>query len=322
MHLEEVSLLITNKLEAMVETADPGPIFSKRKTISALFPYVVRLERGGQQDMVRAFARIARIGKFEEIVWRRTRLDQIITLALPHEPWGAEPHDEIVVAKWALAASVTPYTEDVSLSVVDLLLHTAAVDSLRPLIPAGIWTWLKRRPSLPSRSLGWLGATNGDVVRRIRGLGDIEVLEGYLLLVWSERNCVESLGQDHVGGRSGLAEMQVSIREDFSGVGMGLHRENLIHRLDRVLEQLGLGHLGNDRPDIDEDFIQTATEQYEELRRVLLEVDREVVNTLARKSHRFIHFGLLTRTVMCRNSFGFHVRSAAPVSIKFHILKV
>ena len=307
----------------MVETADPGPILSKRKAISALFPYVVRLERGGHQEMVGAFARIARTGKFEEIVWRCTRLDKIITLASPHVPWGDGPHDEIVVNKWALAASVTPYTEEVGLSVVDVLLHTAAVDSLLPHIPAGIWIWLKKRPSLPSQSLGWPGATNGAVVRHVRELEDIEILEGYLLRVWSEWDCVDSLEQDSVGGpgRSGLAEMQISIREDFSGVGMGRHRENLINRLDRILEQLGLGRLGDDQPDVDEDFMQTAKEQYEELRRVLLEVDGEAVNTLARKSHRFIHSGLLTPPVMHRNPFDLHVRSATPVSINFHVLK-
>ena len=268
--------------------------------------------------MVGAFARIARIGGFEEIVWRRTRLDQIITLASPRVPWGPGPHDAIAVAKWALATSVTPYTEEVGLSVINVLLHTAAVDSLRPLIPAGIWTWLKERPSLPSRSLGWLGATNGDVVRHVRRLKDIEVLEGYLLHVWSEWNCIDSLEDDSVGGRSGLTEMQISIREDFSGVGMGYHRENLVNRLDHVLEELGreLGYLEKHKPDIDDGYVRTAKEQYEGLRKVLLEVDWEaMLARIARMSPRFILFCLLTPAGTCRIPLDLHVCSAAPVSI-------
>ena len=303
----------------MVGAADPDLILSKRKAISALFPYVVRLELGGRQEMVGAFARIARIGKFEEIVWRHTKLDQIIMLASPRVPWAIGPHDEIVVAKWALAVSVTPYTEEVGLRVVEVLLYIAAVDSLRPHIPAGIWAWLRKLPSLPSRRLGWWGATNGAVVRHVRELGDIGVLEGYLLRVWSEWNCVDSLERDSVGGQSGLAEMQISIREDFNGVGMGHHRENLTVRLDHILAQLGPGHPGGDRQGIGGGFVQMAKKQYEELRRVLLEVNVEAVNTLARKSHRLILFGLLTPTDTYRVPFDLHVRSAAPVSIISHL---
>ena len=36
----------------------------------------------------------------------------------------------------------------------------------------------------------------------------------------------------------GLAEMRVSIREDLGGIEMWHHRQDLIERVDRVLEQL------------------------------------------------------------------------------------
>jgi hypothetical protein len=65
------------------------------------------------------------------------------------------------------------------------------------------------QPSLPPECSGRSRGSSADVVRQIRGLGDIEILKSYLLLVWSE--------WDHVGDEQsgGLAEMQISIREDF-----------------------------------------------------------------------------------------------------------
>jgi hypothetical protein len=54
----------------------------------------------------------------------------------------------------------------------------------------------------------------------------------HTFFVWSEWDCLYD---------SGLDEMQASIREDFGGIGMGHHREDLIKRLDHVLGQLDLG---------------------------------------------------------------------------------
>ena len=84
--------------------------------------------------------------------------------------------------------------------------------------------------------------------------------------------------------------------EDFSGVGMGRHREELIVRLDRILEQLdrGLEYLGQHKPGVDEEYVQMAKEQYEGLRKVLLEVDGEAANTFARMSLKLFLFDLLT----------------------------
>ena len=90
--------------------------------------------------------------------------------------------------------------------------------------------------------------------------------------------------------------MRSSIRWVFSGIGMWGHRKDLIKRLDRVLRRLARGfeYLEQYKPSIDEDHIRTAKEQYGELKRELLTVDGEAVDTLARALLRFILFGLLT----------------------------
>jgi hypothetical protein len=67
------------------------------------------------------------------------------------------------------------------------------------------------------------------IVRTIRALNDIGILTSYLILTWSEW---ESLDSDR------FAEMQMSVREDFNGIGMGCHRAELIQRLDYILGEL------------------------------------------------------------------------------------
>ena len=284
----------------MAEVADPNLIMLKQNAIGALFPYALRLEQGGSRWMVEALTLIARVVKFERFVWHHIELDKVFALASPHVPWGDGPHDEIAVSKWALAASVVPYTEEVGRRVVDVLLHTASVDSLRPSIPVGTWAWLKKRPSLPSRCSARSKGSSGDIVRQVRALGDVETLTSYMLLIWSEWDCVDSSEQGSAGGRSGLAEMRISIQEDFSGVRMGRYREDLIIRLDHVLEQLGRGleYLEKHKPGVDEDYIQMAKEQYEGLRKVLLEVDGEAANTLARTSP-WVHSSRSTDVHVC-----------------------
>ena len=92
--------------------------------------------------------------------------------------------------------------------------------------------------------------------------------------------------------------MQISIQEVFVGIGVWRHREDLINRLDYVLGQLGLGleYLQQRKSCFWDDSIQAAKEQYRGLRKLLLEVDGEAVNTLTRTSLWSIHFGLLTPT--------------------------
>jgi hypothetical protein len=73
-------------------------------------------------------------------------------------------------------------------------------------------------------------ASKQDTVRHFRGLGDVDILKSYFLFIWSEWSQLSD-----VGG------MLVSIREDFGGIGMGHHRDDLIKRLDHVLGQLDRG---------------------------------------------------------------------------------
>ena len=248
-------------------------------------------------------------------------LNRAIALASPHVLWWGMPHEKSRVTRWAAAVSALSYTEEVGQSVVDALLQIASITSLRPYIPIGVWEWCNHgdcnvlRPSsdrqhlspssssmfpgvapkhtnvvkrttrqkkwlsLPPRCLGRSKGTGGDVIRLVRELGDVIILKSYLLLVWSEWDLIDNRS-------GGLAEMRISIRDDFSGIGMECHRQDLLKRLDDVLEQLdrGLGYLWQRKPGIGEDDIQIAKEQYGWLKRVLLEVDREAVNALARMS--------------------------------------
>ena len=134
--------------------------------------------------------RAAMLLNSEEFIWHHAKplimrlsntqsppsLDWIITLASPHVSWHDEPYDRNMVARWAKAASAVPYTEEVGQNVVDVLLHIASVDSLRPHIPVDIWRWLKNQPSLPPECSGRSRGSSGDVVRQVRALGDIEIL--------------------------------------------------------------------------------------------------------------------------------------------------
>ena len=294
--MEQLSDLITQKLKSMVEATDPDLLHSKRKAINALFPHVVRLGRSGEQGMADVFLRAAMASNSEEFVWNRAKplfmrlfntqnppsLNWIITLISPHALWHIEPYDGNVVTKWAAAASAVSYTEEVGRSVVDTLLHIASVDSLRPHIPIDIWAWLKNQPSLPPECSGRSRGSSGDVVRQVRALRDVEILKSYLVLIWSEWDCLDSQES------GGLEVMQVSIREDLSGIEMWRHREDLIKRLDDILEQLdgGLDGLKQNKPGLKTDHISRAVTQYSGLRRVLREVDAEAANGLARKSPR------------------------------------
>ena len=168
--------------------------------------------------------------------------------------------------------------------------------------------------SLPPGCLGRLMGNRGGVVCHVRKLGDIGILKSYFLLIWSEWDYID----DQSGG---LAEMQISIQEDFSGVSMQLHREDLIKRLDEVLGQLdqGIVSLEQHKPGIYEDDIQLAKEQYGELKRVLVEVDREALNILTRKSPCSIIFSLLISGGMGRIPLNLYVCSASPMPIISHL---
>ena len=272
----------------MAEVSGADPIFrSKRKAINALFPYAVRLAQDGQQRMIDAILRVALKSTSGGFMWRRIRpyittlfdesrplsLNQAIVLASPCADWIHGPYTQSAVARWTAAALTTLYSEEVDQSVVDALLLISHNGSLRPHIPIEIWALLKRRPSLPPASRGRYWGTTSDILRHIRRLGDIEILKSYFLLVWSEWDLLFS-----------WVDAQVSIEEDFSGIGMWCHRESLIDRLDHILGRLdrGLEYFKQHKPWFDEYDIQFAQKKYGELREVLLEVDREAMKTLSR----------------------------------------
>src|SRR5258708_28771419 len=108
----------------------PGtdPIFqSKRKPISALFPYAARLAQDGQQGMIETILCIASKSPSGGFLWHRIgrsitslfdessspSLNQAITLASPCAHWIGVSYTQNAVARWAAAAFATPYSDEV-----------------------------------------------------------------------------------------------------------------------------------------------------------------------------------------------------------------
>lgn len=291
----------------MIKVADPGPIYSRRKAITAFFPYAALQERNGQREMLDAFLHTARVSGEQGFMWEciephvTTLLDEgspvsqkrAVILASPHLMWRNIANNEHLIQLWAAAASVVPYTHDIGQCVVDTLLLIESRESLRLHLPVAMWSWLNRRPSLPPICKGRFLATERDTVQTIRGLGNVETLTSYLLLVWSEWNIILE---------SGFEEMRTSIKEDFSGIGMWHHRKALLQRLDHVLGQLdgGINHLRQHNPNLPGTHIWWAQEQHTELRKVLLETDREAADELIREPlGSTLPFGQLTPADRC-----------------------
>jgi len=266
----------------MVEDPELELIHSKRKAISSLFPYAVFLEQGGQRRMVDAISRTARATRSGKFMWHRVQpfiaamfdkpnppsLNWVLGLISPRVPWDDEPRDKNMVARRAATTLTVSYPEEDGWSVTSELLRIAFIDSLHPNIPHG-FPWQPR-------------STGGDLTDRVRALGDIGILKSYLLLIWSKWG--------PIGDQSGsLAEMQISVREDFGGIGMGHHRADLVEQLDYILQELSSTYHMERKEGLRGDVTQRK-EQCEELKRVLLEVDGEAANTLTRKPTRVYSF--------------------------------
>lgn len=280
--MANISGLITRKLETIIEIADPVQIRSKRKAITAFFPYAALQEQDGQPEMVEMFFRVARASGRWGFMWRRVRphvaallkeecsvsLKRTMVYALPHLPWDRFANGQRLVQLWAAAVPTVPYTLEFGQNVVDALLHIASQDPLRPHIPIDMWSWLNRQQPFPLVCWGRFRNTQRNVIQTIRGLGDTNILKSYMLLVWSEWDYF---------GFVGLDEMCTSIQEDFNGDGMGHHRKDLLQHLDRVLSQLdsGLEHLQRREPDVNVGDIEQMKYEYGELKKVLLEVDAQ-----------------------------------------------
>jgi len=305
----------------MVEAANPIAIWSKRKVLRVLFPYAAWREQQGEHEMLDALLRATRVMKgLEQIQTGPFALTlpieasaRTVILVSPHASWWLVNDQQNQVSRWAAAASAVSYTEEVGQCVVDTLLHIASIDSLPPHIPIDIWAWLRKQPPLSPGCLGRSRGTHESIVRQVRALGDIEILKSYLIVVWSEWN--------FIGSRRGLFEMWDLIREDFGGIEMGHHREDLVKRLDHVLGQLdqGLGYLKHHGPNVNKDMIHWAGADYRELKRMLLEVDEEATNILTRMPPMSILFRLLTAAhAYYRIPLDLHVRSAFRIPVNLH----
>ena len=206
-----------------------------------------------------------------------------LTLVSPYVDWYPWMDSEDFVQWWVAGVSAVPYTEEVAQGVVDMLLRIAPDDKLVSHIPVDLWLWLTRQPPLPPVCKGRRYGTHGSAVEVVRGVKNIEVLKSYFLLVWSEWDALQSSGFDNICA---------SIREDFGGVGMRHHREDLTKRLDHVLGQLdyGLDHFKQRDPEFWIGALRKRRRQYRELKEVLLEVER------CTSSATIMYFCMLTCT--------------------------
>ena len=260
----------------------------RAETISALLPHAISLDQSGDRQMLDAIFNLSwgpdswgyhpdYIDSYAATLLNETtppslnRATILLSPFLPQHRWN-----ECMVGRWAAAVSAVPYSEQVGWSVVDTLLQLASDETLRPYIPADIWTWLKQQSLLPQVCRGRYTGTGQGTVRHVRRFGDLDTLKSYFRLVWSEWDAPDD---------SGFAEMRVSIVEDFGGVGIQHHRADLITRLDNILGELDR-ELQRGRvftPAVEEEYarIQRRREQYQALKELLLEVGRRAMENLA-----------------------------------------
>ena len=262
-------------MTGIVSTQSPNPL--------ALFSYAVRQERRGETDLFDVVLHFVKVNfriHLSSVSFLYTIGPELFTHVSPRAIILVTPHLDLereslslvqdLVPKWVAAVSVAPHTGEVARDVVDALLQIAANPDLRQLIPADVWLWLNERPSLPSESRGRLVWGHRDIFLAVRGLNNIEVLTSYLTLVWP---------MDYDGD---FTETQMSVREDFNGIGVGRHRAELIQRVDDFLG------------DSDWEPGDHRRDQHEEIKRILRELDQEATEILNRVPHNFIFLSPLT----------------------------
>ena len=220
-------------------------------------------------------------------------LNRVLTLVSPYVPLETWSLNRRMVTRWAAAPPTVPYTEEVGQAVVTILLQVASIDFPQPHIPIGTWALLKKLPSLPRGRTGRTLETSGPVVRRVQALGNIEILKSYFLLVWSD--WYPPWGSD---------AMYSSIQEDFSGIGMGCHRGDLIERLDHVLGELdqGLEYLQQHSPGIDGRSVDFSKKRYGLFKGLLLRQERETLEVLTRTPFRIDRPFIFTHLSGCPQS--------------------
>jgi len=218
-----------------------------------------------------------------------------VALAGPYMDWGQGQSADAqgLVSGWAARISAVPRTQEVAGSVVDTLLQIAANPYLRPFIPAEAWSWLNERPSLPPACKGLLSRCDRDIVRTVRALGDIGILTSYLIVIWSASGALDD---------DGFAEMEISVREDFKGVGMGYYRAELIQRLDYILtdhpsRRSRATQLEELQRSVDAALGRESRDtkgQYRAFKKVLQVVDRKANEILNRMPSSSIFLNMLT----------------------------
>ena len=275
----EVALnLITRELTAMVKT-NRAPTISKCEATCALIPYAIFLEQLGQQGVTNAIMHTVRasrdyyfmssIPSYITALFRKPSSpfrNWLITLVALCVDWTDKAHGEDAVAGWAAAVSTVPDTEEVVRSVVGTLMQITNVDSLRPHIPVEIWRWIKKWQSLPLADWGRFYKATPDAVSYVRGLEDLEIIKLYIhaWLVW------------YFPSTDALDEVEISIGEDFGGIGMWGHREDILNWLDYVLEIMRA----------EEDDLAHSSQRLRRcgrLKEVVLDIDEEATKTIARK---------------------------------------
>ncbi|KAF9780459.1 hypothetical protein BJ322DRAFT_293901 [Thelephora terrestris] len=206
-------------------------------------------------------------------------LHRFIALTAHYRRWRYQAEDEIAAIRWATAVLEVRYTEETCRSAVDTALQIVHIERLRPHIPVEVWAWLKKQPILPPHSEGRSRGTNPDVICHVRGLGDLEILKSYFVLLWSEWT---SPSDDEIDA------MEHSIRTDFCGTRMEHHRKDFVRRLDHILGELdrGLEYFRQYTTCYSaQDDIQVAKGRYGQLKGVLLEVEREAAMTALTRYH-------------------------------------
>jgi len=293
-----------------------------------LFRYAVHQERHGDTKLFDAILRLKmRLRSWNPFTWHPFA-PEMLTNASPRVSVLAGPpinlereisaaDAEDLISKWVEAISEVSRTREVARSVVEVLLQIAANPHLRPFIPADLWLWLNKRPSLSPVCGGFLSGCDYRILRTVRALKDIGVLTSYLILIWSEWGYFSFYD-------GGFEEMQISVREDFKGIGMGCHRAELIQRLDYILGELDRLSRHLDVRSEDENlwyerfgnhWAGNMKNKYGEFKRILQEVDQEATEILNRMLHSFIFLSLLTLMDLHRTPLDLHVCPASPMSI-------
>ena len=286
----------------MVEAEDHGPLQSKCKAITAIFPYAVLRERNGQPEMFDTILRAFRVPRVSMIMWRHVNRSvstllsvgspRAVVLAWPHVTQISPGIEGAYIRVWAVAVCAAPSTEEVAQVVLGTLSRFLSGPWLLPFITTSAWSWLARQPALLPTLQTRDGEKFAHIVNALRGFKDIRILKSYLLLSWSERNgfpadrfeqpsdCWTYPGRVlHI--RSCIfCTTQIMIQEDFGGDGMGCHRADLADKLDHVLVQLdrGLEYLKQHDWELDAGDLGITKDRYRRLRETLLEANTKAIN--------------------------------------------